>query len=159
MLLCLIKTQGSVSCGQESWPSCIKRVRPSKSCMGEKSCEIKCGGHEIAAMVFMIIILIMHKAIVNNFVIIGIITFNFTTFFSPRLFEGHTLFYTAWLFLHGSYIRVVLYIVEIMKVCIFKILNKTSLTVPSWFLGSIGYKPKIALRMTHFFYSVVVSTD
>ena len=70
-------------------------------------------------MVFMIIILIMHKAIVNNFVIIGIITFNFTTFFSPRLFEGHTLFYTALLFLHGSYIRVVLYIVEIMKVCIF----------------------------------------
>ena len=29
---------------------CIKRVRPSKI-LGEKSCEIKGGGHEIAAMV------------------------------------------------------------------------------------------------------------
>ena len=42
-------------------PSCIKRVWPSNS-LGEKSCEIKGGGHEMAAVM---LITIMHKAIIK----------------------------------------------------------------------------------------------
>ena len=54
-------------------PSCIKRVWPSKS-LGEKTCEIKRGGYEMAVMMLMVMKFCSHP------------------------------FYTVWLFLHGSLI-------------------------------------------------------
>ena len=37
----------------QTQPSCINRMQPSKS-LGEKDCEIKGSGHEMAAMMLMI---------------------------------------------------------------------------------------------------------
>ena len=69
-------------------PSCIKRVRPSKS-LGEKSCEIKGGGYEMTAM--MLINFIMHKVIIKIYCHphhcshIMAATFDFTTFFTQAV--------------------------------------------------------------------------
>ena len=49
----IFKLQKEVKSLQKQ-PSCIKRVQPSKS-LGEKSYEIKGGGHEMATMMWMII--------------------------------------------------------------------------------------------------------
>ena len=64
-------------------PSCIKGVRPSKS-LGEKSYEIKGGGHEMAAMMWMIInfnnsLRILSTSLQPHFMAD---TFDFITFFT-----------------------------------------------------------------------------
>ena len=52
-------------------PSCIKKVRPSKS-LGERSCEIKGGGHKIAAMMLMILTFTNAQRQLLKFIIIHI---------------------------------------------------------------------------------------
>ena len=49
----IFKLQKEVKSTQKQ-PNCIERVQPLKS-LSEKSCEIKCGGHEMAVMMLMII--------------------------------------------------------------------------------------------------------
>ena len=50
-----------------------KKVQPSKR-LGENSCEIKCGSHEMASMMLMTINLLMHTKPLIVFVITNIIT-------------------------------------------------------------------------------------
>ena len=47
-------------------PNCIKRAQPSKS-LGEKSCEIKGGGHDMVAMMWMIMKLVLIMALFINY--------------------------------------------------------------------------------------------
>ena len=57
-----ISMNADTICTTQKQPSCIKRVRLSKS-LGEKSCEIKGSGHEMAVMMWYFIIERSHACI------------------------------------------------------------------------------------------------
>ena len=80
-------------------PSCIKRVWPSKS-LGEKNCAIKYGGHEMAAMIWMIIMALCINKIYYHHHLIAAISWPpplISQKFSP-VFLKAAPFCTAWFF-------------------------------------------------------------
>jgi len=89
-------------------PGCKKCGTAFKS-LDEKSCEIKGGGHEMAAIMLILIkVLIMTLCALIKFININIIAAIswlptlISQLFLPKLFKGCTTFLTARLFLRGS---------------------------------------------------------
>ena len=100
----VLKMQKEVKSIQKQ-PSCKKNSAALKS-LGEKSCKIKGGGQEMAAMMLMLISFNNWCALLKliSINIIAAISWPpslISQLFSPRLLRAALFFFTAWLFLSG----------------------------------------------------------